>query len=96
MASLGIWTIRLLRRLPISSAFDAHLSRCALAEVWYDNRLTIPQIFGWSPIEDVEGGIDLGDEAIEAAVLSSRFAENQGRGVVGDPINFQHGPKTLQ
>lgn len=96
MASLGLWTIRLLRRLPVSAAFDTHLSRCALAEIWYDNRLTVSQVFGWTAIEDSESGIDASDEAVEAAMFARRFAEHNGSGVVHDIINFQDGPKTLQ
>ena len=96
MASLGLWTVRVLRKLPITPAFDAHLSRCALAAIWYDERLTVAKVFGWTAVESVESQVDFGDEAVEAAMLARRFAEDKGRGVVNETVNFQHGTKTLQ
>lgn len=73
MASPGLWTIRLLRRLPTSPAFKTHLAQCEMAEIWNDERLTFAQIFGRAPLEDHgDRHADPRDRAVEAAVLARR------------------------
>lgn len=55
MASVGIWTIRVLRCLPHSRAFDEHLTRCAFAEIFFDEHLTIAKVLGLSRCDRTEG-----------------------------------------
>lgn len=95
MASLGLRTIRILRKLPISAAFDVHLSQCALAYLWYDEPLSVAKVLGWTAIENSVGGVDTCDEAVQATVLASRFAKNQGRGEINDVVCFQSGTQTI-
>lgn len=96
MASLGLIAVRVLRRLPITPAFDAHLTRCAFAEALFDRRLTLGQVFGWRVLDGGESEIDASDEAIHAAMLSGWLAQNEDGKIVGEAVNFQRGTKTLQ
>ena len=95
MASLGIWAVRVLRRLPHTAAFDAHLTRCAFAETLWDENLTLFKVLGWSRIECGIGEGNSGHKAIEAAMLASGFAEDAHGGVIGKPIHFQDGTQTI-
>ena len=95
MASLGLWAVRILRRLPITPAFDTHLTQCAFAEALYDRRLTIAEVLGWRVLNSSESEVDPSDEAIHAAVLSGWSAKHRDGKVVLETINFQNGAKTI-
>lgn len=44
-------SIRLLRKVPHTEAFDRHLDHCALAAIWFDERLTVRKLLGLSPLQ---------------------------------------------
>ncbi|MBX3577518.1 MAG: hypothetical protein KF723_09920 [Rhizobiaceae bacterium] len=95
MASLGLRTIRIMRRLPITDAFDAHLARCAFAEIWSDRRVTFRQIFDLDPLETPAPG-DPRDTAVEAAVLARRRAKERLERGGRDAFRFQQGSQSAR
>jgi hypothetical protein len=77
MADLALWTVRILRWLPRTRRFDAHLTDCAALAVFYapfDARiepLRLAHIFRMTPLPNCfpgfsEGGMD----GAEASVLT--------------------------
>lgn len=95
MASFGIWTVRVLRKLPHTEAFDAHLTRCVFAEVLFDENLTLFKILGWARIERGESHVDMSDEAVQPAVFACWIPEHSNSGEVGKVIYIQNGSQAV-
>lgn len=96
MSKLALLSIRILRHLPITPAFDRHLSACVMMAAFTDRRLQIAHVLGLRPVF-LEGiGLpDAGDEGIHAAEFSADDRGWDHGPVVGDGVNFQHGTKTV-
>ena len=95
MGRLEFWTIRLLRRLPITVAFDAHLTRCAYADALFDENLTLGKLLRWSPLESGIGELDAGFETVQAPKLRRDREARDRCPVVAEGFLFQHESKSV-
>jgi hypothetical protein len=95
MRTLEFLTIRLLRRLPISTSFDAHLTRCAFASTLLDENLTLGKLLGWTALESGVSELDASNEAVEAAMFAGWIAENRDGGVVGEVVGVENVGQTI-
>lgn len=59
-----VWMIRLLRKLPHSEAFDRHLTDCAFAVIWNDEKLTLRKLFRFEPLAPLYGVAELTEDDI--------------------------------
>src|SRR4051812_37064006 len=95
MPSIGIWAVRLLRKLPHSEAFDEHLSRCAFSVSFFDEDLPLGKVLGWPRLQSGIGEFDTARKAIDAAVLAGHRLQGDQGPVVFEGIDFEPIPKTF-
>src|ERR1700719_1748513 len=80
MSSLALWAIRILRRLPHSARFDAHLTDCAALGVLYapfgeaPEGLRLSHVVGLVPLPSLlPRGLEPMDEGIKPAACDSHL-----------------------
>ena len=97
--SLALFAVRLLRLLPHTQRFDAHLTDCAALAVVYGPfgaaRLTLSHVIGISPLPDfIPGLTNARDQGVDAPVPSDNDFGSFMNPVVSGHV-IKSGPQTL-
>src|SRR4051812_4286431 len=101
MASLALWAVRILRRLPHTKRFDAHLTDCAALAVLYApfdpgiEPLRLAHVFEMHPLPDcIPRMIERGGQCVHSAVHTDRPNGGDMAGIVFNPVHLTQS-KTL-